>query len=148
MRDPGKPVRPTRRPGEVRRIVEALLEQASAPMSAYDLCSMSANAQERLYVPQVYRALNELIAEGKALRIETLNAFFKRRPGRNAVGICAGCGQVQQIDMGELHAALTQLFEQQDFASDRLIVEVNGRCFRCRSSTDDHKMDAARPDPA
>lgn len=133
MRNTGKTVRPTRRPGEVRRLISTLLEQASAPLSAYDLRSLSAEQHERLYAPQVYRALNELIVKGTVLRIETLNAFCSSRPGPIAVGICRRCGQVQQIDMGDINLALGQLFAERGFQLDRLVVEGSGYCSRCRS---------------
>ena len=136
MRIPGQTVRPTRRPGEVRRLVATLLEQARTPLSAYDLRSLSAERHERLYAPQVYRALNELIAQGKVLRIETLNAFCAIRQGPAAVGICQHCGQVEQIDMGDIKLALGHLFAQRGFLIDRLVVEGSGHCCQCPLPSD------------
>ncbi len=136
MRNTGKSVRPTRRPGEVRRLVATLLEQARTPLSAYDLRSLSAERHERLYAPQVYSALNELIAQGKVLRIETLNAFCAIRQGPAAVGICQHCGQVEQIDMGDIKSALGHLFAQRGFLIDRLVVEGSGHCCQCPLPSD------------
>lgn len=137
MRNPAKPARPTRRPGEVRNLVSALLEQARLPLSAYDLRNLAVEAHQNLHTTQVYRALGELIAEGKALRIETLNAFCKAdcksEAGPRAVSICTTCGEVQQVEMRLLDTALKQLFGQQGFALDNMVVEGSGHCARCRS---------------
>ncbi|WP_278392114.1 hypothetical protein [Sphingobium yanoikuyae] len=106
------------------------------PLSAYDLRSLSTERHERLYAPQVYRALNELIAQGKVLRIETLNAFCAIRQGPAAVGICQHCGQVEQIDMGDIKSALGHLFAQRGFLIDRLVVEGSGHCCQCPLPSD------------
>lgn len=135
MRSPTRPRRQTRRNGEVKALVQRLMGGSETPVSAYDITRMSATAGEPLHPPQVYRALSELVAEGKVHRIETLNAFCLSKPHKSGIRICTDCGAAGQLDLHSLDAALRDAFQQQGFTVSRLILEGIGRCHRCNADT-------------
>jgi Fe2+ or Zn2+ uptake regulation protein len=134
MNTPPRSKRPMRRHGEVKALVEALLSRSPVPLSAYDISHRSSGEGRALYPPQVYRALTELIGEGKVRRIEVLNAFCLSESGNAAVGICDVCGEALQIEISHPDSALRRMFEAQGFEPISMVVECVGRCRRCRAT--------------
>ena len=138
MEDVSKNGRKTRRNGELVRLVEDLLKQASAPASAYDLARLAGEREERLYPAQVYRALAELVRQGRVRWIEALNAYCPTLSTPGAiVFVCNDCSRAFQHDHPEIDTALHLALENHGLRLDRLIVEATGKCNECRQQTGD-----------
>ena len=77
-------------------IVEAL-RGVGRPVSAYELIEQ-VRAKGVSAPPTVYRALQRLIGDGLAHRLESLNAFVAcnhpHHPGKAVFAICDACGTV------------------------------------------------------
>ncbi len=121
-------------------VIEALTS-AVHPMSAYDIIA-AVRPRAELAPTTVYRALRQLVSEGKAHRIESLNAFVACQHGHGAksahqqgdrIGfvICNRCGSVDEfIDplIGEKVAAtLVEL----GFSISTVTLELRGFCAKC-----------------
>lgn len=116
------------------RILE-LLKQSPKPLSAYDLLGLlrheGINAP-----PTVYRALDKLIREGLAHRIETLNGFVACRTPHAETSpaflICDNCRLVSEcIDVALVNAA-ADLAARNGFRCDHAALELRGVCSGCR----------------
>lgn len=116
------------------RILE-LLQQSPKPLSAYDLLGLlrheGINAP-----PTVYRALDKLIREGLAHRIETLNGFVACRTPHAETSpaflICDSCGLVSECVDVALANAAADLAARNGFRCDRAALELRGVCNGCR----------------
>ena len=111
------------------------LAACARPLSAYQILD-----RLRPYgvtaPPTVYRALERLIAEGRAHRLESCNAFVAcahpAHAGRAAFAICDGCGSVTEFESGEAFAALDAWAAGQSFRALRASIEVSGLCAGCQ----------------
>jgi Fur family transcriptional regulator, zinc uptake regulator len=119
---------------EPRRRVLELLVQAGAPVKAYDL--MAAYGEAHAKPATVYRALEFLERVGFVHRIVSLSAFqacIGHEAGHAASFlICDCCGEASEFeaDVGErIEAAIAG----RGFAPEAVVIEVHGRCERCRS---------------
>jgi Fur family zinc uptake transcriptional regulator len=125
-----------RRPlSRVQERILALLAQATKPMSAYDLLALlreeGVNAP-----PTVYRALDRLMRDGLAHRIESLNAFVACCEPDHAhlagFMLCDTCGQAAEFHDHGLEHELAAMAERRGFALTRMMVELRGQCPACR----------------
>lgn len=115
-------------------VLEAL-EGAEGPLSAYAILDLLRG--EGLRAPlQVYRALEKLVEQGRAHRLESLNAWVacshRHRPGGLAVfAICSDCGDVAEFQ----DAAVKDLLETRatglSFRMDHTTIELHGKCSAC-----------------
>jgi Fur family zinc uptake transcriptional regulator len=114
--------------------VLALLSRAGKPLSAYDLLGLlrddGVNAP-----PTVYRALDRLMRDGLAHRIESLNAFVAcNQPHHRelaAFAICDHCGTVTELMDEEMEARLTAVAARTGFHASKATVELRGHCAGC-----------------
>jgi Fur family zinc uptake transcriptional regulator len=114
----------------------ALLSDAQRPMSAYDLLGMlrseGVNAP-----PTVYRALDRLIRDGLAHRIESLNAFVACCEPDHAhlagFMLCETCGQATEFHDHALENQLEALAARHGYQLSRMAVELRGQCPTCRT---------------
>jgi Fur family zinc uptake transcriptional regulator len=121
--------------------VLALLAEAGKPLSAYDLLARlkdeGVNAP-----PTVYRALERLMRDGLAHRIESLNAFVAcSHPHHQewaAFVICDHCGAVSEATDPELRAHLDRVAGRAGFHATRMTVELHGHCASCAGSAHAH----------
>ena len=122
-----------------RRILEALAASGKA-LGAYDLIeSAAAPGQKRPAPAQVYRALDFLISQGLAHRIESKNAFTACPHHHGASEtvvffVCDACGRVQEAASEAMKASLAALARKQGFRPQSNIIEVGGRCAACSES--------------
>jgi Fur family zinc uptake transcriptional regulator len=112
------------------------LVQAERPLTAYQVLDRLRGAGLSS-PPTVYRALDRLIADGRAHRLETLHAFVACARGdlcgRAAFAICRQCGRVDEIaDNGA--SALDVWADGQAFMVEKTTVEMLGICAWCRRS--------------
>jgi len=107
-------------------------------MGAYDIlaCLNQAQAKQAIAPPVVYRALEFLLNQGLAHRIESKNAYISCvRPGhqRNALFlICSDCEKVAELENRE--SELLSDVARLGFAVDSSVVEITGHCADCRKN--------------
>lgn len=114
-----------------RRALEILLE-GHAAVGAYDLLERLAAEGLGSQPPVAYRALNFLVEQGLAHRIESSDAFVactRPRTGEPHVPaflVCRTCRAVSEGEAGPLDA------EVGGFAVERRVVEAQGLCPLCQ----------------
>jgi Fur family zinc uptake transcriptional regulator len=119
-------------------LVFDVLAQAGRPISAYEVLDRLRPAGISA-PPTVYRALNRLIEEGRAHRLESLNAFVScahgdrdaPHPRRAAFAICDRCGRVEELSGDEAVAALHHWAAARPFRIRRAVIEMTGCCADC-----------------
>ena len=123
------------------RVLELLAESHRA-MGAYELLDRLAAEGRRVQPPAVYRALDFLAAAGFVHRIERLNAYVAcGQPGAEGLEhgasflICTDCRRVAELDDGAISVTVAQTAARRGFAVRRSVIEIEGRCPRCREAT-------------
>lgn len=123
--------------GSNASLVLRSLMEADRPLTAYDI--LDRLAPFGLGSPvTVYRALERLVADGKAHRLETLGAYIVVTPDDRSTtppagfAICDGCGGVELLVDPDLRARLVAGAAARRFTPRRLTVEVHGLCGDCR----------------
>jgi Fur family zinc uptake transcriptional regulator len=114
------------------RDVLNVLEQASRPLSAYDILAELKTSGIRA-PNQVYRALEKLGRHGAVHRIEALNAFVAcshAHAGRPGFVVCRDCGRVDELEDERL-AAIAETVKRSGFAIESVSLEILGHCDRC-----------------
>jgi Fur family zinc uptake transcriptional regulator len=119
-----------------RRVLEILLEQHRA-LGAYDVLHRLAAEGFGNQPPVAYRALDFLVEQGLAHRIQRLNAFaaclHADHPHAPVFLICKNCGRVAEAEAAAVTGALEQAAATQGFAVERSTVEALGTCPACRT---------------
>ena len=122
-----------------RRVLEILLREHRA-LGAYDILDILREEGLGSQPPVSYRALDFLVKNGFAHRIELLNAFIAcTHPGQShapAFLICRSCGSVaeasSQASKGRLGAAASEV----GFRIERSVVEAEGLCPNCQKAAE------------
>ncbi|MBA3909160.1 MAG: Fur family transcriptional regulator [Rhodobacter sp.] len=121
-----------------RRVLEILLEEHWA-LGAYDVLARLATEGFGNQPPVAYRALEFLVEQGLAHRIQRLNAFTAcTHPGEAhapAFLICRSCSAVAEAVAGPVRAALDEAAAQVGFSIERSTIEALGLCPACREAT-------------
>lgn len=119
-----------------RQVLEILLEEHKA-LGAYDVLARLAADGRAAHPPVAYRALDFLVAEGFAHKIERLNAFVAcLQPAdghRPAFLICRVCRTVAEAEIpadGGLGAATSAL----GFKVEAWVIEAEGLCPTCTAA--------------
>ncbi len=117
-----------------RRVLEILLE-AHRAMGAYDVLQRLAAEGFGNQPPVVYRALEFLVDQGLAHRIQRLNAFTAcMDPGHDhapAFLICRDCSAVAEAPAASVREALEMAAAAVGFTVERSTVEALGLCPAC-----------------
>lgn len=117
-----------------RRVLQILLEEHQA-MGAYDVLQRLAAEGFGHQPPVAYRALDFLVEQGLAHRIQRLNAFTAcMHPGQAhapAFLICRACNRVAESEAAPVRAALDACALAQGFVVERSTVEALGLCPGC-----------------
>jgi len=117
-----------------RRVLELLLQQHRA-LGAYDILPQLAAEGLGSQPPVAYRALDFLVRNGLAHRIERLNAYAAcahlGRAHAPAFLICRDCHQIAEADGEQANSALRQAAEASGFVIERIAIEVEGLCPAC-----------------
>ncbi|GLK63186.1 Fur family transcriptional regulator [Paracoccus kondratievae] len=120
-----------------RRALEILLESHRA-MGAYEVLERLSAEGFGKQPPVAYRALDFLVEQGLAHRVQRLNAYAAclsdERNHSPAFLICRGCEQVAEADSTKLRTALQHLAGSSGFLIERSTVELLGLCDRCREA--------------
>lgn len=123
-------VRFTRR----RRQVFEVLLGGHQPMGAYEVLRTLNKTEQNITPPIVYRALDFLLEQGLAHRIESENAFVPcMYPGHQCEAqflICTKCHCVAELD----HAVspVIDMASQIGFEIRHAVIEISGLCASCR----------------
>ena len=117
-----------------QRVLEILLAEHRA-LGAYDILPMLAEDGLGSQPPVAYRALDFLVKNGLAHRIELLNAYIAcahlGRAHRPAFLICRGCGSVAEA---EAPAPLADSAGATGFHVETTVVEAEGLCPQCHEA--------------
>lgn len=121
-----------------RRILEMLWESRQ-PLGAYDLMEeLKREVGRPIGPPTVYRALDFLIDQGLASKIESRNAFVPcAHPERDhncVFFMCRNCGSSAEVENSELERLLDSDAKRVGYRIVRLVVEVEGTCGPCTES--------------
>ncbi|MFT0861329.1 Fur family transcriptional regulator [Ancylobacter sp. G4_0304] len=121
-----------------RRVLEALAD-SHAPLGAYDLVERLGASGDRPAPMSVYRALDFLVAEGLAHRIESRNAYMAcgRAHGRDDVIvflICERCGLTSEVASHAIGRDLAWATRAAGFTPRTPVIEIAGTCARCEAA--------------
>jgi len=119
----------------VRRRVLEILSEAHRALGAYEVLERLVADGFGNQPPVAYRALDFLVEQGLAHRIQRLNAFTAcMHPGPThnpAFFICRTCGMVAEAPDGAVRAAVADAAAGLGFAVERTTIEVLGLCPAC-----------------
>jgi len=121
--------------------VYAALSTLKRPMSAYQVLDQ-VREHGISAPPTVYRALEQLVDQGRVHRLESMNAYVACcDPGHEhdvpVFAICVVCKGTEELSGAVVRAVLDDQAERAGFAMERATVELKGRCAACRSANDD-----------
>lgn len=120
-----------------RRVLEILLEEHKA-LGAYDVLARLATEGFGNQPPVAYRALEFLVEQGLAHRIQRLNAFTACvHPGQDhapAFLICRLCHMVAEAEASAARTALDAEAARAGFQVERSTIEALGLCPNCRGA--------------
>jgi Fur family zinc uptake transcriptional regulator len=125
----------------IRRQVLAALAESHAPVGAYELIERLEDAQGHRPAPiTVYRALDFLLEQGLAHRIESRNAFIACAHEHGETGvvmflICERCGLVGEAISDPVGHALAKAAGMAGFHPRAQVVEIAGECAHCRGAS-------------
>jgi Fur family transcriptional regulator, zinc uptake regulator len=116
-----------------------VLRSARGPMTAYEILD-AVRSTGISAPPTVYRALNRLMREGLAHRLETLNAYVacadpQHRHDAAIFAICDDCGHTDEMQEGSVIKHLIGRISKQGFVADQTVIEVHGLCAACAGSS-------------
>jgi len=117
-----------------RKALEILLQEHRA-LGAYEMLDRLRDAGFGSQPPVAYRALEFLVANGFAHKIERLNAFIAcAHPGAShspAFMICRSCQSVAEAQSTPARGALGDAARATGFRIERTVVEAEGICPAC-----------------
>jgi len=120
-----------------QRVLEILLEEHKA-LGAYDVLARLTEDGQAAHPPMAYRALDFLVAQGFAHKIERLAAFVAcSHPGeghRPAFLICRSCRLVAEAHVPPDDGALGETARAIGFTIERAAIEAEGLCPACREA--------------
>lgn len=118
-----------------RRVFEILMTEHKA-MGAYEILDHLRAEGLGSQPPVVYRALDFLVSNGFAHRVEKLNAFVAcAHPGHShspAFLICRSCGLVSESASNPETGALGKAAASTGFDIEQAVVEAEGLCPECQ----------------
>ena len=122
-----------------RKALEILLQEHRA-LGAYEMLDKLRDAGFGSQPPVAYRALEFLVANGFAHKIERLNAFIAcAHPGAShspAFMICRICESVAEAQASPARGALGEAARSTGFKIERTVVEAEGICPACAAKAE------------
>ncbi len=120
-----------------QRVLELLLK-ANGPAKAYDLLQQISDGDTSpAKPPTVYRALDFLLEQGLAHKIESLNAYVACGHSEHhhsaAFLICEKCELALEMSSNSTLQALKQETSKMSFQFSSAVIEVRGLCKNCQS---------------
>ncbi|MDB5986531.1 MAG: transcriptional regulator [Nevskia sp.] len=130
---------PAQKLREVPQAVYTRLNQAAAPLTAYDLIdSVQKQLNRRLHPPTIYRALSQLVERGLVHRLESGSSYIAcaspGEPHHSILFVCAQCGTAEEAVDNRVHSLLQEDAKQRGFSAESEVIEVRGLCRNCRKA--------------
>ena len=126
---------------EQRKTVLRLLCRAETPLSAYDLLDQMRDTVKSPAPPTVYRALDFLLEQGLAHKLESLHAYIgcthPQHPHASQFLICEDCGEVAEVEDSSVLESLQAAGRAVGFHTVRPVVELVGTCAQCHEKQPD-----------
>ena len=121
----------------VRRKVLELLLQKNTAIGAYEILDLLREAGFKNQPPVAYRALDFLVKNGFAHKIEKLNSFIGCvHPGKDhspAFMICRNCDFVAEEEAISPNSSVSKIASKSGFKVEKAIIEAQGLCHTCAS---------------
>lgn len=123
----------------LRRRVLEVLAGSHAPIGAYEIVEQLKNMNESAPAMSVYRALDFLVGEGLAHRIESRNAFLACNRGHQSDEVvvfllCERCSTVAEVTSGAVGRDLSKAASAVGFEAHAPVLEIRGLCGTCRGA--------------
>ena len=119
----------------VRRKVLEILLQKNTAIGAYEILDLLCEAGFKNQPPVAYRALEFLVQNGFAHKIEQLNSFIGcMHPGKNhspAFMICRNCDSVSEEEALTRNFSVSQIASKAGFTVEKAVIEARGLCHSC-----------------
>ena len=119
----------------VRRKVLEILLQKNTAIGAYEILDLLREAGFKNQPPVAYRALEFLVQNGFAHKIEQLNSFIGcMHPGKNhspAFMICRNCDSVSEEEALTRNFSVSQIASKAGFKVEKAVIEARGLCHSC-----------------
>ncbi len=120
-----------------KRVLEILLQEHRA-LGAYEILDRLREEGLGSQPPVAYRALDFLVSNGFAHKIERLNAFIAcTHPGEDHAPvfmICRLCKSVAEAQAVPTNGQLGQAARDAGFQIERTVVEAEGLCPKCQEA--------------
>lgn len=117
-----------------RRVLEILLQRHQA-LGAYEILDVLAREGLGSQPPVVYRALDFLVKNGLAHRIERMNAYTAcTHPGEDHVPaflVCRDCKAVAEAETSPVQGQLGAAAKASGFSIEKVVLEAEGLCPDC-----------------
>ena len=121
----------------VRRKVLEILLQKNTAIGAYEILDLLREAGFKNQPPVAYRALDFLVQNGFAHKIEQLNSFIGcTHPGKDhspAFMICRNCDSVSEEEALTRNFSVSQIASKAGFTVEKAVIEARGLCHSCTS---------------
>lgn len=121
----------------VRRKVLEILLQKNTAVGAYEILDLLREAGFKNQPPVAYRALDFLVQNGFAHKIEQLNSFIRcTHPGKDhspAFMICRNCDSVSEEEALTRNFSVSQIASKAGFTVEKAVIEAQGLCTSCAS---------------
>ena len=121
----------------MRQRVLQVLADAGVPMKAYAVLEEVRRTQPNAAPTSVYRALDFLLGQGWAVRLNSINAHLYVPPGtpsRCTYLVCEECCSVQVVHGAETGVNWMDQARITGFVPASHSVEISGRCAGCRTA--------------
>jgi len=119
----------------VRRKVLEILLQKNTAIGAYEILDLLREAGFKNQPPVAYRALDFLVQNGFAHKIEQLNSFIGcTHPGKDhspAFMICRKCDSVSEEEALTRDFSVSQYGLKTGFTVEKDVIEAKGLCHSC-----------------
>ena len=119
-----------------RKVLEILLHKNTA-IGAYEILDLLREAGFKNQPPVAYRALDFLVQNGFAHKIEQLNSFIGcTHPGKDhspAFMICRNCDSVSEEEALIRNLSVSQIASKAGFTVEKAVIEARGLCHSCAS---------------
>ena len=117
-----------------RKVLEILLHKNTA-IGAYEILDLLREAGFKNQPPVAYRALDFLVQNGFAHKIEQLNSFIGcTHPGKDhspAFMICRNCDSVSEEEALIRNFSVSQIASKAGFTVEKAVIEARGLCHSC-----------------
>ena len=121
----------------VRRKVLEILLQKNKALGAYEILDLLREAGFKNQPPVAYRALDFLVKNGFAHKIEQLNSVVGCvHPGKDhspAFMICTNCNFVSEEEAINSDFSISKIGSRSGFKVEKAIIEARGLCHSCAS---------------